>query len=129
MTCNNINRSNVDHVRRQIAIKNDCSRPYSATIAQSAQVLTDYDVFPYPRWYRGVPTSDKPIVAEREAGWRPRRDECYQNRMCVGEQKEYPNHYFQAPCSTVFPCCPKKLLFDREAENLLINKNCIVKYR
>ena len=31
-------------------------------------VGTDYDTFPYTRWYRGIAEAAEPIVAEREAG-------------------------------------------------------------
>ncbi len=71
-----INRNNVNSVREQINRKKQ-SRPFLATINDAAQTITDYDTFPYPRWFRGVPESSQPIVAEREAGWRTRYDDCY----------------------------------------------------
>jgi len=71
-----INDDNVSNIRSQIMMKKG-SDPYYATASQAKSVTTDYDTFPYPRWFRGIPSSTVPIVAEREAGWRPRHDSCY----------------------------------------------------
>jgi hypothetical protein len=113
-----INDVNIRNVREQIARKKGYN-PYYATTNQSTQVLTDYDTFPYPRYFRGVPTSSAPIVAEREAGWRPRHDNCYKVLEPMMKERNYPNHCFSAACSTVFPCY---------LENN-INKDCIHLYR
>ena len=124
-----VNEKNINNVRKQIADKASYN-PYYATVQQASEVLTDYDTFPYPRWWRGVPESSQPVVAEREAGWRPRHDSCY----CITSPQNpglYPNHCFEAPCSTVFPCYPEYLqkFSDREALNVILNKACIVQYR
>lgn len=125
-----INDVNVDNVRQQIALKKGY-QPYLATDNQASQVLTDYDTFPYPRWFRGIPESSQPVVAEREAGWRPRHDDCYKVLQPKGPDRRYPNHCFEAACSTVFPCYPEYLqkFSDREALNVILNKACIVQYR
>ena len=126
-----INDLNVGNVRTQIARKKD-PNPYHATTQQAVQVITDYDTFPYPRYYRGVPDSSVPIVAEREAGWRPRHDGCYRvNQPPSMTPGPYPNHCFQSACSTVFPCYPEYLTkyADREALNLVVNRACIPQYR
>lgn len=93
-------------------------------------ILTDYDHFPNKRWWRGVPTSSVPRVAEREAGFRPRHDECYMKqdgKECVG----YPNHCFEAACSTVYPCYPDYLdkYAYKETRDIHLNRACIVQYR
>ena len=49
-----INEINVNNVRVQIAKKKGYN-PYLATTEQAVQVLTDYDTFPYPRYFRGIP--------------------------------------------------------------------------
>lgn len=126
-----INAYNVHNIREQINMKKS-PYPYLATIEQSAQVLTDYDTFPYPRWYRGVPQSSKPIVAEREAGWRPRHDDCYKVLDPKQESdKLYPDHCFETSCSLVVPCRPTYLnkLSDRKALNVILNKGCTIQYR
>jgi hypothetical protein len=127
-----VNQSNVKNIRQQIARKKE-STPYHATVTQSVQVLTDYDTFPYPRYYRGVPDSTVPIIAEREAGWRPRHDTCYSvvEPNDVPLYPEYPNNCFQAACSTVFPCYPEyaSRYADLEAMNVFLNNKCIVQYR
>ena len=125
----NINSSNVNHVREQIAKKSGFL-PYLATKKEASNILTDYDVFPYPRYFRGVPTSSVPIVAEREAGWRPRHDDCYKV-LQPPSKINYPNHCYQAACSTVYPCYPEYLTkyADRELLNVILNKACIPQYR
>jgi hypothetical protein len=127
MASNSINTQNIQHVREQIARKKG-DNPYLATIEQSAQVLTDYDTFPYPRWFRGIPQFVNPIVAEREAGWRTRHDTCYEVRHPPCHMR-YPDHCFQPACSTVFPCftraSDKFSSLDRLED--IINHECIVK--
>lgn len=127
-----ITDSNIRNVRSQIN-KKKSFKPYIATIDQVSQVVTDYDNFPYNRWYRGIPSSHQPIVAEREAGWRNRQDNCYKvNQPSIDDNKNsYPNHCFESPCSTVFPCYPEYLTkhADREALNVMLNKACVVQYR
>ena len=125
----NIKSSNVNHVREQIAKKSGFL-PYLATKKEASNILTDYDVFPYPRYFRGVPTSSVPIVAEREAGWRPRHDDCYKV-LQPPSKINYPNHCYQAACSTVYPCYPEYLTkyADKELLNVILNKACISQYR
>lgn len=77
-----INNNNVDRVRKMIYEKEFNCKPFYATIGNSESIVTDYDVFPYPRWFRGVYNSDRPVVAEREAGFRQRNDNCYRNINC-----------------------------------------------
>lgn len=119
-----INNQNVQNVRDQIALKKGFA-PHYATVQQATQVLTDFDTFPYPRWFRGVPTSDRPIVAEREAGWRPRHDDCYK-AMTTGQQVNHQNLCYQSACSTVYPCYPTSKIND---EAIMLNNACIIEYR
>ena len=71
---------NVKNIREQIKRKKQ-STPYYATTKQATSVITDYDTFPYPRYFRGVAEMSEPIVAEREAGWRPRHDDSYEENV------------------------------------------------
>ena len=127
-----VNASNIANIQNQIARKKS-SRPYAATVTEAVQVLTDYDTFPYHRYYKGVPTSTVPIIAEREAGWRPRHDSCYDlvEPSSWPPYPPYPNDCFQTACSTVFPCYPEyaSRYADLEAMNLILNNKCIVQYR
>jgi hypothetical protein len=93
---------NIANIRNQIEKKNG-NKPHIATTEDCKQVLTDYDVFPYTRFFRGVATFPEPIVAEREAGFMIKN-----NKIIVFEKSDpYPNHCFQSSCSTVRPCNPK----------------------
>ena len=92
---------NVHSVREQIAYKVS-SIPFLASNKAVNGSITDQDTFPYPRYFRGMYQSDRPVVFEREAGWRPRNDNCYcPNRPCIPDPVQF---CWQVPCSTTFPC-------------------------
>jgi hypothetical protein len=117
---------NIENIREQINRKNR-SEPYFATVEHSEQVWTDHDVFPYTRYFRGVPESSIPIVAEREAGWMLRND-AYYRASTISDiwEPPYPNHCFQSACTTVRPCHPKP---DRNELHDVYNASCNVQYR
>ena len=95
--------SNVKHIREQIKQKNGY-KPFLATNADSVGAITDFDTFPYPRFFRGQALSYEPIVLEREAGWRVRKDWCYTpfGRKISGETP-LPAVQFQVPNGTIIP--------------------------
>lgn len=126
-----INDRNIQNIKSQIA-KKKSHIPFFATQDMATQVLTDYDVFPYTRWYRGVPEETRPVIAEREAGWRQKHNSCYNVLIPnIETEDSYPNHCFEGPCSTVYPCYPKYMqkFSDREAMNVMLNRACIAQYR
>lgn len=120
--------TNISSIRNQIELKTGCN-PQFGTLNKAEKTITDFDHFPYTRFYRGIYNSSDPIVIEREAGWRPRREECYTPNNCGKVQ--YPNHCFETSCSTTFPCYPAYVnkISDRDFLNLQINRACIVQYR
>lgn len=126
MNSDYINNSNITNIRHEIE-KKKSSFPYFATSAESISVITDHDSFPYPRWYRGVPTSSNPIISEREAGWRQRNDNCYKISNVNCKKQPYPQHCFSSGCSVVFPCVPHKLdnYRDKELFDVILNNNYI----
>jgi len=124
-----VNIENVNNIREQIQNKLK-STPYFADIDTGAIVLTDYDSFPYKRWWRGIPQYHKPIVAEREAGWRPINNSCYKPEKNTSIKKNFGDYCFQSACSTVFPCNKNNIV--NHSQNFLdveLNKNCVVEYR
>jgi hypothetical protein len=123
-----INSRNIQNIQYQISLKKGFN-PYHATIDTASSVLTDYDTFPYPRYFRGIPSSDVPVVAEREAGYRPRYDSCYKMKKDI-KNVPYPNNCFQQPCSTISPCYNKDVEQNgRPIADTLLNNSCIVQYR
>ena len=99
-----ISRQNVQAIRNQIRAKMNYNQPYYATQDVAGSVLTDFDHFPYRRYFRGIAERSAPLIAEREAGYRPRQDACYRHHRVP---KICPvNYCWQAPCTTVFPCKP-----------------------
>ena len=124
-----INSTNIYNIRYQIQEKKK-SNPYYGTYHDGSNVLTDYDNFPYNRYFRGIPESEYPIVAEREAGWRPRFDKCYNVQEKSHKENKLKN-CFETACSTVYPCYPNILtrFADRDQFNVMLNNSCIVEYR
>lgn len=128
----NINSRNINNIRYQIDLKKK-NKPYYSTNFNNKNVLTDYDTFPYPRYFRGDFNSDVPIIAEREAGWRPRNEECYNNyykranTQNIHHNITNPLHYFQPPCSTVYP----KYVNENEISltDIKLNENCVISFR
>jgi len=129
MNGNYITNQNVNSVRSQITKKNGYN-PYYATSGVASSVITDMDSFPYNRYFRGQYNSSVPIVFEREAGFRRINTTCYDKNIDRGIP-QYPNHCFQVPCSTVYPCYPEfeKQYGDKEQIELLNNRACVVEYR
>ena len=77
--------ANINNIKEQINRKKD-SKPYFSTKENIRGVVTDYDHFPYRRFYRGKAELNKPVVIEREAGWRKVDNiicDSYSNDMCV----------------------------------------------
>ena len=121
--------NNVENVRSQIQQKKGYN-PYFADINTGSLVLTDFDSFPYKRWWRGIPQSEQPVIAEREAGWRPINNDCYYptREKKNNKFKDIEMYCFEVACSTVYPCHPEYLAKHSNKE-LLLNKSCIVEYR
>ena len=110
----NINQNNMDIIRFQIAKKNDYSRPYYATREIAESCITDFDEFPYKRFFRGDYTKTTPTVIEREAGWRPLNNNCY-----TFEQESKPcnaGFCWQYPCSTTHPCTADQALLKKQVD-------------
>ena len=107
--------SNNKYIRQEILKKNNAYRkPYH--VDNTIYVIqNDYDVFPYPRWFRGEVKSDKPIIAEREAGWVPKNT--FKPKIPKEEVKA-PTTCFQNPCSVVYPC------YAPESNYISSNKVC-----
>ena len=98
-----LNKCNVKHIREQIAQKKGY-KPFLATNKDSVGAVTDFDTFPYPRFYRGKALSYEPIVLEREAGWRIRKDWCYfPMGKKISSVNPIPGIVFQVPNGTIVP--------------------------
>lgn len=103
-------------VKEQIANKQQYKPSYVNNTIYS--INNDYDVFPYTRWYKGIAEDDKPHVAEREAGWIPKKV----IKNTKPKKADEINLCFQAPCSVVYPCYSQDNLY------ISINKGCVKDY-
>jgi len=127
---NAIINKNITLVRDMINQKKCLDKPFFATSQNITGVVTDYDHFPYTRWYRGRYLSEVPIVAEREAGYRTRHDACYGiNKCCSSDLEDKPNVCFQDACSTIFPCNPCDPNDNPIKDRLYPYKKCFNLYR
>ena len=124
-----LNRQTIEMIRNQIA-KKISNNPYFANADTVTKSITDMDHQPYTRWFRGVYYNPEPVIMEREAGWRPIRNSCYEVNIPPKKDDE-PNHCFEIPCTTTLPCYPKYLTkyADKDALDVMINNSCIPQYR
>ena len=124
-----LNQHSIESIRREIN-KKTSSMPYFANSETIENTITDMDHHPYTRWFRGVYYSEEPIIIEREAGWRPIRNSCYALVMPVEETSD-PQHCFEAPHTTTFPCHLKysSRHADKEALDSTINSTCMTQHR
>ena len=115
-------RKNIDAINLEIFLKNTTS-PY--IVGNSIyNVNNDMNVFPYPRWFQSIPTSDKPIISEREAGWMYKSKALMKTDDIIKKEKLKPaNICFQNACSTIFPC------YAQNGSYIESNKACISEYR
>ena len=118
---------NSEIVKREILQKIQYGKPYYATNKTVGRVITDFDDFPYNRWYRGIYKNPNPVIIEREAGYRHVENNCYTNKQTYTPQ--YPKHCFEGPCSVVYPCFPEYLrkYSDKEALEVMLNRVCVDK--
>jgi hypothetical protein len=116
---------NETSVYNKIQNKISYGKPFYATNRTVGNIITDFDDFPYDRYYRGVYQLNKPVVLEREAGYRTVQNNCY--RFVSSYKSEYPKHCFEAPCSTIYPCYPEYLrkYADKEQLDLFLNRKCV----
>ena len=119
-----LNERSIESVRRAIGRKVS-GMPYLANNNTVKSSITDMDHQPYERFFRGVYYYPDPIIFEREAGYRPVINGCY-NSVAAVQSDEDPKHCFESACSTIFPCRPSA---DAEKNELAINNECIVQYR
>jgi hypothetical protein len=119
-----LNTQNESVVRAQIEKMTSDFKPYVATTQVVNRILTDFDHFPYRRWHRTNPVDNFPTIVERESGWRPQQQQCYESagivtvsgthsqdvekysvpNNAVGTDSAYPTTCFSPACNSVFPC-------------------------
>jgi len=121
---------NINFIREQIRLKQS-STPYFANGNLAQNFITDVDHFPYTRHFRGEYDNKLPVIYGRDAGWRPRRDDCYKYKYDPSPEKVSPNHCFSGACNGVKPCKPEELnpISDKEATDLTFRNRNIIDYR
>jgi hypothetical protein len=109
----NREKKNIERIKKEIFLKNN-NNPYfvNQTIYS---IRNEYDQFPYAGWYKGEAELDKPKIADREAGWIPKR---YKEPI-KKQDATLPETCFQSACSTVYPC------YAQDNSYLYLNKACV----
>lgn len=113
--------NNYSNIRNEILKKNN-DEPYFVKNTIYT-INNDYDVFPYPRWYKSKPESHSTYIAEREAGWIPKKVVVNDKKTKIKKEIKNSNMCFQTPCSVIYPC------YNPDSENYLMNnKECKFNY-
>lgn len=126
ITNEEINQAN----RNFVSVMCENKKNYQPYFSSGPSTMTDVDVFPYTRNFRGRFDVEKAIVLDREAGWREMRTNCYKP-VDKHDIKYYPNHCFQGAPSTTYPCYPEYLrkYSDKTALGLQLFKTGVNEYR
>jgi len=124
-----LSEQGTDHINFLIKRKMD-SEPFLCNKNIVKNIVTDIDHQPYTRYFRGVYHSSEPKIFEREAGWRPRNDDCYNINYIIEDEQDI-GHCFETACSTKFPCFTKfqAKYNDKNKLDEIIHSNCSVEYR
>ena len=127
ITSEEINQANRNFVSLMCQNKKN-SQPYYSS---GPSAMTDVDVFPYNRYFRGRFDVENPIILEREAGWREMKTKCYTQPVIRNNVNYYPNHCFQGAPSTMYPCYPEYLrkYSDKNEMDLQLFKTSVNEYR
>jgi len=123
-----IKEKKAEFIRKQIYMKNGF-HPYEAVNTEKS-IVTNIDSFPYTGFFTGVYNLSNPVVFEREAGWTciKHSNVNKSNDNKSNDKSTYPNHCFEPPCSTVYPCYAKNP--DKFSErNTQFNNACDTRYQ
>ena len=97
-------------MRKEICQKNNPNRAYYATNKTVKKFTTDFDNFPYSRWYRGQNQESRPVIIDREAGYNkinlmiaPLDD------RNIKFDHNLSDLCWETACSTVMPCTSKQI--------------------
>lgn len=91
-------------IQKQIQESIQSSSGYFPPSEEIYKVQTDINVWPYNRYFRGSPSSDEPIIWEREAGYQEILPQKPIQSILTFQKEPYPTTCFQIPCSTTLPC-------------------------
>ena len=96
---------NQEIVQNQINQMLHTDQPYFPNPYEIRNVVTDVNEWPYPRYFRGRPDSDRPFFWNREAGYRHViNPQLIPTNYPPIEEPRQPYTCFQPACNTIFPC-------------------------
>lgn len=115
-------------IDEQIKLKLDYDRPYYGKLGDVKNVQTDFDNFPYNRFFRSKFDSPYPSVYERKSGYRQLHNKDYQCPMDTSctNSPFHPDLCFSAPSSTTYPCYPAYFF---QYANEIERNNALNRYR
>lgn len=91
-------------IKKQIEESVNASSGYFPQPEDIYKVQTDIDNWPYNRFFRGSPSSDEPIIWEREAGFQEIKPQKPIQSIFSFQKEQISSPCFQIPCSTTLPC-------------------------
>lgn len=110
-------------IQHAISKKLDYSTPYYGKLGDVMQTQTDFDNFPYNRFFVSKYDSPYPTVYDRNAGYRVLNTPAYRcpRRAC---NDKTPDLCFSAASTTVYPCYPPYFYeyADQVARNNALNR-------
>lgn len=115
----------MDTLRAAIAHKLDYSTPYYGKLGDVVRSPTDFDNFPYNRFFRSVYNDPDPTVYERRAGYRVLENKLYKCPPAGGDTF-VPDLCFQPAATTTYPCYPT---YFYEYANEVARNNALNRYR
>ena len=122
----------MDHITKLINIKNS-DKPLYCVYNDIKKQNTDYDHFPYTRYFRSNVGSDKLTINTRKSGFSNTNFiKCYDITKINTQNKiKYPEHCFESSCSLNKPCFKENV--DKFAAfnklNNILNDSCIINER
>lgn len=91
-------------IQKQIQDSLQSSSAYFPPPQEIFNVQTDINIWPYNRHFRGSPSSQEPIIWEREAGFQEILPQKSIQTLLSFQKDPHPSTCFQIPCSTTLPC-------------------------
>jgi len=114
-------------MERQIRRKLDYNTPYYGKRGDVVHSQTDFDNFPYNRFFVSRYDSPTASVYERKAGYRVLNNAAYKCHEKTQGCPTTPDMCFAAAASTVYPCNPTYFYeyASNESRDKALNRKCV----
>lgn len=114
------------YLKHMIEKKLDYNEPVHGKLGSVILAETDFDNFPYNRYYRSIYNDPNPHVYDRPTGYKVLTNSIYE--CPKGAPDTYvPDNCFSASGTTVYPCYPPYFYqyAETDARNVALNRKVI----